>query len=110
MEEGRNVGFERWGVGALDELLGAWDGIGVMEVSGPQRTGKSVSYPAHTDPSRRCRYQADGRVVALTYRSPAFGKPYRLHGQMAGYGWVIHSGPGTEYTGRVVCFGELVAV
>lgn len=31
-----------WGVRGLDELLG-WDGVGVMEIAGSKRVGKSVS-------------------------------------------------------------------
>ena len=48
--------FERWGGGALDELLGGWDGRGVLEVAGPQRTGKSVRAHSYS------KYVKDGQT------------------------------------------------
>lgn len=32
-----------FGVKGLDELLGDWDGVGVLEIAGPRKVGKSVS-------------------------------------------------------------------
>lgn len=47
-EEGRNdaAGANSWtgfGIDGLDSLVDDWDGRGVMELSGSQKTGKSVS-------------------------------------------------------------------
>lgn len=32
-----------FGVKGLDELLGDWDGVGILEIAGPRKVGKSVS-------------------------------------------------------------------
>lgn len=39
--EGRR--WTGWGTEGLDGLIGDWDGVGVVEICGTQRTGKSVS-------------------------------------------------------------------
>lgn len=38
-------GWSGWGIEGLDRLIGGeeWDGVGVVEVCGPKRVGKSVS-------------------------------------------------------------------
>jgi hypothetical protein len=35
--------FKGWGLPRLDHVLNEWDGIGIVELSGPRRVGKSVS-------------------------------------------------------------------
>ena len=33
-----------WGIEGLDGLLQGWNGVGVLEIAGPKRAGKSVRY------------------------------------------------------------------
>jgi DNA repair protein RAD51 len=35
--------FEGWGLPRLDHVLNEWDGVGIVEIAGPRRVGKSVS-------------------------------------------------------------------
>lgn len=41
-EKGKSAGWDGYGVDGLDGLFGEWDGIGVVEVCGARRVGKSV--------------------------------------------------------------------
>lgn len=52
-EEGKGKGkgksplgsFKGWELSRLDSMLGQWDGVGIVEISGARRVGKSVSIP-----------------------------------------------------------------
>jgi DNA repair protein RAD51 len=43
--KGKGKGREKvgWGLEGLDGIIGEWDGVGIVELSGPRRVGKSVS-------------------------------------------------------------------
>jgi hypothetical protein len=43
--KGKGKGREKvgWGLEGLDSIIGEWDGVGIVELSGPRRVGKSVS-------------------------------------------------------------------
>jgi DNA repair protein RAD51 len=42
--KGKGKGREKvgWGLEGLDSIIGEWDGVGIVELSGPRRVGKSV--------------------------------------------------------------------
>jgi DNA repair protein RAD51 len=42
-EKGKQRQWAGFGLTGLDDLVGDWDGTGVIELSGPRRVGKSVS-------------------------------------------------------------------
>ena len=46
-EKVKGKGKERekvgWGLEGLDGIIDEWDGVGIVELSGPRRVGKSVS-------------------------------------------------------------------
>lgn len=43
--KGKGKGKEKvgWGLEGLDGIIAEWDGVGIVELSGPRRVGKSVS-------------------------------------------------------------------
>lgn len=43
--KGKGKGKEKvgWELEGLDGIIGEWDGVGIVELSGPRRVGKSVS-------------------------------------------------------------------
>ena len=45
MGKGKGKGKEKvgWGLEGLDGIIAEWDGVGIVELSGPRRVGKSVS-------------------------------------------------------------------
>jgi len=67
-EEGKGKGkgksplgsFKGWELPRLDSMLGQWDGVGIVEISGPRRVGKSVSIPNWTP-----RGMPNGQLLAL---------------------------------------------
>jgi len=65
-EEGKGKGksplgpYKGWELPRLDSMLGQWDGVGVVEISGPRRVGKSVSIPDWTP-----REMPDEQLLAL---------------------------------------------
>ena len=42
-EKGKRAGWGGFGADGLTALVGDWDGVGVVEISGQRRVGKSVS-------------------------------------------------------------------
>jgi DNA repair protein RAD51 len=38
-----------WGLSGLDGIIEEWDGVGIVEISGPRRVGKSVSFSILAD-------------------------------------------------------------
>jgi DNA repair protein RAD51 len=42
--KGKGKGREKvgWELEGLDSIIGEWDGVGIVELSGPRRVGKSV--------------------------------------------------------------------
>ena len=44
-----------WGLEGLDGIIDEWDGVGIVELSGPRRVGKSVSPSSH--------YRVELRIV-----------------------------------------------
>lgn len=73
VEEGRKVCYAGWGVRGLDSLMGDWNGHGILEISGPQRTGKSVSHRRLRDTVRYNQYLSS--TVARATACPSAFEP-----------------------------------